>query len=170
KDELHICHNVSAITKIGHKDKGICQSQREKSGSEVDYKLGIPIHKRTKRRLRMSSCSNGGIKDTITRTSIGDERMSDWEDLPWLFRSVEYLVNLIEKYSVLPGLESIKNQESKKSPKEIIKIKREQGEKKQESKYTMRSTDKVALEERLITLLLLWLLLNPKFLQLLISI
>ncbi|GJV14612.1 hypothetical protein Tco_1359935 [Tanacetum coccineum] len=56
-------------------------------------------------------------------------------------------VNLIEKYSVLPGPESIKNQESKKSPKEIIRIKREQGEKKQESTYTIRSTDKVALEE-----------------------
>ncbi|GJY67213.1 hypothetical protein Tco_0469451 [Tanacetum coccineum] len=51
------------------------------------------------------------------------------------------------KYSVLPGLESIKNQESKKSPKEIIRIKREQGEKEQESTYTIRSTDKVALEE-----------------------
>ncbi|GJU46374.1 hypothetical protein Tco_1203640 [Tanacetum coccineum] len=33
---------------------------------------------------------------------------------------------LIEKYSVLPSPESIKNQESKKSPKEIIIIKREQ--------------------------------------------
>ncbi|GJU77367.1 hypothetical protein Tco_1274437 [Tanacetum coccineum] len=48
---------------------------------------------------------------------------------------------------MLPGPESIKNQESKKSPKEIIRIKREQGEKKQESTYTIRSTDKVALEE-----------------------
>ncbi|GJT56273.1 hypothetical protein Tco_0991327 [Tanacetum coccineum] len=55
--------------------------------------------------------------------------------------------DLIEKYSVLSGPESIKNQESKKSLKEIIKIKREQGEKKQESTYTIRSTDKVALEE-----------------------
>ncbi|GJS27765.1 hypothetical protein Tco_0488385 [Tanacetum coccineum] len=55
--------------------------------------------------------------------------------------------DLIKKYSVLSGPESIKNQESKKSPKEIIKIKREQGEKKQESTYTIRSTDKVALEE-----------------------
>ncbi|GKA24496.1 hypothetical protein Tco_0710529 [Tanacetum coccineum] len=55
--------------------------------------------------------------------------------------------NLIEKYSVLPGPESIKNQESEKSPKEIIRIKREQGEEKQESTYSIRSTDKVALEE-----------------------
>ncbi|GJW61910.1 retrovirus-related pol polyprotein from transposon TNT 1-94 [Tanacetum coccineum] len=33
---------------------------------------------------------------------------------------------LIKKYSALPGPESIKNQESKKSPKEIIRFKREQ--------------------------------------------
>ncbi|GJX71031.1 hypothetical protein Tco_0308202 [Tanacetum coccineum] len=58
-----------------------------------------------------------------------------------------HTADLIEKYSVLPGPESIKNQESKKNPKEIIRIKREQGEKKQESSYTIRSTDKVALEE-----------------------
>ncbi|GKC92927.1 hypothetical protein Tco_1158369 [Tanacetum coccineum] len=80
-----------------------------------------------------------------------------------------HTTDLIRKYFVLSGPESIKNQESKKSPKEIIRIKREQGEKKQESTYTIRSTDKVTLEERLITLLLLWLLLNPKFLQLLIK-
>ncbi|GJT73587.1 hypothetical protein Tco_1032873 [Tanacetum coccineum] len=42
---------------------------------------------------------------------------------------------------------SIKNQESEKSPKEIIRIKREQGEEKQDSTYSIRSTDKVALEE-----------------------
>ncbi|GJR23062.1 hypothetical protein Tco_0971589 [Tanacetum coccineum] len=51
------------------------------------------------------------------------------------------------KYSALPGPESIKNQESEKSPKEIIRIKREQGEEKQDSTYSIRSTDKVALEE-----------------------
>ncbi|GJX97187.1 hypothetical protein Tco_0352985 [Tanacetum coccineum] len=55
--------------------------------------------------------------------------------------------DLIEKYSALPGPESIKNLESKKSPKEIIRIKREQGEEKQDSTYSIRSTDKVALEE-----------------------
>ncbi|GJR34636.1 hypothetical protein Tco_1210320 [Tanacetum coccineum] len=46
--------------------------------------------------------------------------------------------NLIEKYSALPGPESIKNQESEKSPKEIIRIKREQGEEKQDSTYSIR--------------------------------
>ncbi|GJU71754.1 hypothetical protein Tco_1263159 [Tanacetum coccineum] len=58
-----------------------------------------------------------------------------------------HTADLIEKYSVLPGPESIKNQESEKSQKEIIKIKKEQGEEKQESTYSIRSTDKVALEE-----------------------
>ncbi|GJR22823.1 hypothetical protein Tco_0971350 [Tanacetum coccineum] len=37
-----------------------------------------------------------------------------------------HTANLIEKYSVLPGPESIQNQESEKSPKEIIKAKKEQ--------------------------------------------
>ncbi|GJZ62268.1 hypothetical protein Tco_0618405 [Tanacetum coccineum] len=44
-------------------------------------------------------------------------------------------------------LRSIKNQESEKSPKEIIRIKREQGEEKQDSTYSIRSIDKVAFEE-----------------------
>ncbi|GJS63550.1 hypothetical protein Tco_0678114 [Tanacetum coccineum] len=41
----------------------------------------------------------------------------------------------------------IQNQESEKSPKEIIIIKKEQGEEKQDSTYSIRSTDKVDLEE-----------------------
>ncbi|GKC12246.1 hypothetical protein Tco_1009028, partial [Tanacetum coccineum] len=40
-----------------------------------------------------------------------------------------------------------KNQESEKSPKEIIKAKKEQDEEKQDSTYSIRSTDKVDLEE-----------------------
>ncbi|GJR68626.1 retrovirus-related pol polyprotein from transposon TNT 1-94 [Tanacetum coccineum] len=39
-----------------------------------------------------------------------------------------HTADLIEKYSVLPGPESIQNQESEKSPKEIIRTKREQDE------------------------------------------
>ncbi|GKF26058.1 hypothetical protein Tco_0081952 [Tanacetum coccineum] len=46
-----------------------------------------------------------------------------------------HTADLIEKHSVLPGLESIQNQESEKSPKEIIRTKREQGEEKQDSTY-----------------------------------
>ncbi|GKB61814.1 hypothetical protein Tco_0918000 [Tanacetum coccineum] len=47
----------------------------------------------------------------------------------------------------MPGPESVKNQESEKSPKEIIKAKKEQDEEKQDSTYSIRSTDKVDLEE-----------------------
>ncbi|GJW43758.1 hypothetical protein Tco_0072557 [Tanacetum coccineum] len=47
----------------------------------------------------------------------------------------------------MPGPESIKNQESEKSPKEIIRAKKEQGEEKQDSTYSIRSTDIVNLEE-----------------------
>ncbi|GJX25514.1 hypothetical protein Tco_0231810 [Tanacetum coccineum] len=58
-----------------------------------------------------------------------------------------HTADLIEKYSVLPGPESVKNQESEKSPKEIIRAKKEQDEEKQDSTYSIRSTDKVDLEE-----------------------
>ncbi|GKF74916.1 hypothetical protein Tco_0224360, partial [Tanacetum coccineum] len=49
--------------------------------------------------------------------------------------------------SVLYHESSIQNHESEKSPKEIIRIKREQGEEKQDSTYSVKSTDKVDLEE-----------------------
>ncbi|GJV31089.1 retrovirus-related pol polyprotein from transposon TNT 1-94 [Tanacetum coccineum] len=58
-----------------------------------------------------------------------------------------HTADLIKKYSVLPGPESVKNQESEKSPKEIIKAKKEQDEEKQDSTYSIRSNDKVDLEE-----------------------
>ncbi|GKB08494.1 hypothetical protein Tco_0836806 [Tanacetum coccineum] len=74
-----------------------------------------------------------------------NERVIDNNPESHLFR--RHTANLIEKYSVLPGLESIQNQESEKSPKEIIKAKKEQGEEKQDSTYSIRSTDKVDLEE-----------------------
>ncbi|GKA45321.1 hypothetical protein Tco_0738117, partial [Tanacetum coccineum] len=41
----------------------------------------------------------------------------------------------------------LKNQESEKSPKEIIRIKKEQREEKQDSTYSIKSTNKVDLEE-----------------------
>ncbi|GJT97821.1 hypothetical protein Tco_1093339 [Tanacetum coccineum] len=58
-----------------------------------------------------------------------------------------HTADLVEKYYVPPAPESSKKQESEKSPKEIIRIKREQGEKKPEPMYTIKSTDKAALEE-----------------------
>ncbi|GJW09707.1 hypothetical protein Tco_1575534 [Tanacetum coccineum] len=54
--------------------------------------------------------------------------------------------DLIEKYSVLPGPESVKNQESEKSPKEIIKAKKNKV-RETRSHTPSRSTDKVDLEE-----------------------
>ncbi|GJS31184.1 hypothetical protein Tco_1031354 [Tanacetum coccineum] len=52
---------------------------------------------------------------------------------------------LIKKYSVLPGPESIQNQESEKSPKEIIRIKKEQGKEKKDSTLlpSVRNTAKL---------------------------
>ncbi|GKD52153.1 hypothetical protein Tco_1281129, partial [Tanacetum coccineum] len=58
-----------------------------------------------------------------------------------------HTADLIEKYSVLPGPESVKNQESEKSPKEIIKAKKEKDEEKQDSTYSIRSTDKLMDKE-----------------------
>ncbi|GJW78812.1 hypothetical protein Tco_0140494 [Tanacetum coccineum] len=80
----------------------------------------------------------------VTTPPINTEATSITTTLP---KITPFIALQLRKYYVLPGPECIKNQESKKSPKEIIRIKREQGEKKQESTYTIRSTDKVALEE-----------------------
>ncbi|GJS22564.1 retrovirus-related pol polyprotein from transposon TNT 1-94 [Tanacetum coccineum] len=65
-----------------------------------------------------------------------------------LLKALErHTADLVEKYSGMPTLESSKKKESKKSPEDIIRIKMEQGEKKQEPTYTIKSTDKAALEE-----------------------
>ncbi|GJY80798.1 hypothetical protein Tco_0493549, partial [Tanacetum coccineum] len=58
-----------------------------------------------------------------------------------------HTADLIEKYSVLPGPESVKNQESKKSPKEIIRAKKEQDEEKQINVTSIGQLIKVDLEE-----------------------
>ncbi|GJW38744.1 hypothetical protein Tco_0064589 [Tanacetum coccineum] len=65
-----------------------------------------------------------------------------------LLKALErHTADLVEKYSGLRTLESSKKQESEKSPEDIIRIKMEQGEEKQEPTYTIKSTDKAALEE-----------------------
>ncbi|GJX55390.1 hypothetical protein Tco_0285287 [Tanacetum coccineum] len=89
--------------------------------------------------------SDSTIPDPIP--TVVDEYLGTKLDDALLKILERHTADLIEKYSVLPGPESIKNQESEKSPKEIIRIKREQGEEKQDSTYSIRSTDKVALEE-----------------------
>ncbi|GJT82995.1 hypothetical protein Tco_1057337 [Tanacetum coccineum] len=66
-----------------------------------------------------------------------------------------HTADLIQKYSVKPTLESSKiqtpiinlEQEYEKSASEILKIKKEQAEKQKMPKYTIKSTDKVALKE-----------------------
>ncbi|GKE07590.1 hypothetical protein Tco_1399608 [Tanacetum coccineum] len=69
--------------------------------------------------------------------------------------TLKHTVDLILKYSMKPAPESSKiqkptidlKQESKKSASNIVKIKREQAEKKNMPKYTIKSTDKAALKE-----------------------
>nr|GEW63263.1 hypothetical protein [Tanacetum cinerariifolium] len=58
-----------------------------------------------------------------------------------------HAAELIQAYLGQPAPESSKKQESEKSPKETMKIKREQAEVQQTSKYTIKSTNKVALDE-----------------------
>ncbi|GJY41591.1 hypothetical protein Tco_0428861 [Tanacetum coccineum] len=55
--------------------------------------------------------------------------------------------DLIQKYSGLPASESSKKQESEKSTKEIIRIKREQEEQKHVPTYTIKSNDTTTLKE-----------------------
>ncbi|GJY47906.1 mitochondrial proton/calcium exchanger protein-like protein isoform X1 [Tanacetum coccineum] len=83
-----------------------------------------------------------GIAEKVLVSIVVDKYLGIKLDDALLRILKRHTADLIEKYSVLPDLESIKNQESKKISKEIIRIKREQGEKKQESTYTIRSTDK----------------------------
>ncbi|GJU58144.1 hypothetical protein Tco_1235910 [Tanacetum coccineum] len=92
-------------------------------------------------------------KDYIVLASIKSQSPYEFDDKylgtkldDALLKILErHTADLIEKYSALPGPESIKNQESEKSPKEIIRIKREQGKEKQDSTYSFKH--KVALEE-----------------------
>ncbi|GJX86256.1 hypothetical protein Tco_0337030 [Tanacetum coccineum] len=53
----------------------------------------------------------------------------------------QHTADLIEKYSVLPGPESVKNQESEKSPKEIIKAKRIKGRRTRSSNLLISDDD-----------------------------
>nr|GEU63294.1 hypothetical protein [Tanacetum cinerariifolium] len=59
---------------------------------------------------------------------------------------LKHATDLIHKYS-LQHLSELTKQESKKSPSEILKIKKEQAEKQKNLQFTIKSTDKVALEE-----------------------
>ncbi|GKE07563.1 hypothetical protein Tco_1399581 [Tanacetum coccineum] len=74
------------------------------------------------------------------------EHMDD-EFLATAYPKVHENLKLITESNGPSIIKSIQNQESEKSPKEIIRIKREQDEEKQDSTYSIRSTDKVNLEE-----------------------
>ncbi|GJT43973.1 retrovirus-related pol polyprotein from transposon TNT 1-94 [Tanacetum coccineum] len=67
------------------------------------------------------------------------------------FHSADVLASirsqLIEEILCADCQSLIQNQESEKSPKEIIRIKKEQREEKQDSTYSIKSNDKVDLEE-----------------------
>ncbi|GJW86124.1 hypothetical protein Tco_0161464 [Tanacetum coccineum] len=72
------------------------------------------------------------LYDKPTEDDQEKSKVIEESDSPYLIKFY------FKKYSVLPGPESIKNQESEKSPKEIIIIKREQGEEKQDSTSSIR--------------------------------
>ncbi|GJY95044.1 hypothetical protein Tco_0511405 [Tanacetum coccineum] len=69
-------------------------------------------------------------------TAVDNYLGTNLDDALLKFMKDTLTADLIEKYSVLPGPESVKNQESEKSPKEIIKAKKEQDEEKQEFEHT----------------------------------
>ncbi|GJX79711.1 hypothetical protein Tco_0327860 [Tanacetum coccineum] len=75
-------------------------------------------------------------------------RMLEQTDDALLKALERHTADLVEKYSVLPTLESSKKQESEKSPEEIIRIKREQEEKKQDVQLEWNQTGKVNKKKR----------------------
>ncbi|GKF04123.1 hypothetical protein Tco_0034791, partial [Tanacetum coccineum] len=78
------------------------------------------------------------IVDKYLGTKLDDALLKNYE---------RHTADLVEKYSVLPTAKSSEKQESEKSQEEIIRIKKEQEEMKQEPTYTIKSTDQAALEE-----------------------
>ncbi|GKA22960.1 hypothetical protein Tco_0708922 [Tanacetum coccineum] len=104
--------------------------QTNTSSSSVTYYQNHSIHR--------PSAKIPTVVEKYVGTKIDDALLKALE---------RHTADLVEKYSVLPAPESSKKQESEKSLKEIIRIKREQGEKKPEPMYTIKSTDKAALEE-----------------------
>ncbi|GJQ99346.1 hypothetical protein Tco_0522331 [Tanacetum coccineum] len=113
------------------------ESEQKRHYSPVDYSL---IDVSSSKLLQLASIRSQvpTAVDNYLGTKLDDALLKVLE---------RHTADLIEKYSVLPGPESVKNQESEKSPKEIIRAKKEQGEEKQDSTYSIRSTDKVDLEE-----------------------
>ncbi|GKB59723.1 retrovirus-related pol polyprotein from transposon TNT 1-94 [Tanacetum coccineum] len=132
---------TEAAAPKGDKELGEVDSSTVSSGSHLHQsarKLQQSPHPPRDHSIHRPSAKIPTVVDKYLGTKLDDA----------LLRILErHTTDLIKKYSVLLGLESIKNQESEKSHKEIIIIKKEQGEEKQESTYSIKSTDKVALKE-----------------------
>ncbi|GJU00711.1 hypothetical protein Tco_1111049 [Tanacetum coccineum] len=84
------------------------------------------------------------VVDSYLDTKVGDVFQKELQ---------KHTADLIHKYSLqhLPELTNkpttTAKQESEKSPSEILKIKKEQAEKQKKPQFTIKSTDKAALEE-----------------------
>ncbi|GJY95927.1 putative ribonuclease H-like domain-containing protein [Tanacetum coccineum] len=87
--------------------------------------------------------------------ALSDEEVARLEQEMSDVKKTDHLLVVLDRHTAefnrentcVAGPESVKNQESEKSPKEIIKAKKEKDEEKQDSTYSIRSTDKVDLEE-----------------------
>nr|GEU94271.1 ribonuclease H-like domain-containing protein [Tanacetum cinerariifolium] len=113
----------------------------------------------------VSAMSNEGTESEYSEEDLlndeGDDHISDTQDADDEDAETEYdelkkhTADLNQKYSLQQIPELLKNQtlivdleqESEKSPSEILKIKKEQAEKQKMPKLTMKSTDKAALKE-----------------------
>ncbi|GJT47357.1 hypothetical protein Tco_0956072 [Tanacetum coccineum] len=114
------------------------EDDQEKSKDREESDSTLPDSKSSDSQLQLLLSQVPTAVDNYLGTKLDDALLKVLE---------RHTADLIEKYSVLPGPESVKNQESEKSPKEIIRAKKEQDEEKQDSTYSIRSTDKVDLEE-----------------------
>ncbi|GJR61123.1 reverse transcriptase domain-containing protein [Tanacetum coccineum] len=150
------------IMKALKDSKKIIERQPEtESDSEDIYKYRINVRKNADIEIKNAEKTADITKETteqpLTSSSlfvpsdyvppVVDKYLGTKLDDALLKALERHITDLVEKYSVLPTPESSKKQESKKSLEETIKIKREQDEKKQEATYTIKSTDKAALEE-----------------------
>ncbi|GJQ95611.1 hypothetical protein Tco_0006750 [Tanacetum coccineum] len=133
------------ITQELGKSISLTEAEEEAAAREVHDTHARIVTESVLEPARTIRQSNIAFRDT---SSVLKKRTSGTKLDDALFKALKrHTADLVEKYSVLPAPESSKKKESKKSPEEIIRIKREQEEKKQEPTYTIKLTDKAALEE-----------------------
>ncbi|GJX93276.1 hypothetical protein Tco_0347862 [Tanacetum coccineum] len=121
------------------KDQGKVDSSTVTSGVSIPVSDPVKAHEvsSSKPSLLVTPPPINTEATTITtslpkKSSISSPFRTKLDDA--LLKVLMNTADLIEKYSVLPGPESVKNQESEKSPKEIIKAKKEQVKKSQTKK------------------------------------